>query len=193
VYFLTKTIIRPEETKEVSQKQSDINMRNQCNIGCKYYFKCPLMKLAIERKPPECLMKTWDRKQVIRFLRLDGGEKGVSSEIEHVLWEMGEQLDLEPENLKLRTSYMDLMLRYYKLKFIDQKAESTDKDITVQVTTVAERKSKMVPVGDRVFEVPVELISTEDDPESLFNSPLVENIIRREDGGKASESKRVDD
>lgn len=164
---------------EQSEKYAMISARKQCNPTCQLFAICPKMKEAQAYVPDEgkgegpnyrpCLLKYMGPADQTRMINMClSGEEGMLNEIRSTLYDMGLQAELKGKYDK----YLDFLLRFYKLVYVDQKkAQDLDNAIEVTVSETRGRYAVGRPEDDEPLE-PTE----EDDPESLMFSPIIDEI-----------------
>jgi hypothetical protein len=150
--------------------QNMLATRETCSRECDYYDKCPLMPVVKAQGVYTCIVKGMSLDEKRKFMNFFvGGQQGLRDEIMLVLYDFTNTLDLkDPKEAK---SYIDLLLRvhreFYSVKKDDNKV-NRPLTVTISETEGKRPREKTSPIRDTVDE----------DPESLLNSPDLEELVR---------------
>ena len=155
--------------------QLSLTTKDQCNTTCEYYYRCPLVPRSKETEVFACAARTLDEKSKRRFMNIFVfGEEGVREEIVSNLFFLSEKLDFKDP--KEQKDYIQLLLQCYKVLYKgEEKPKSRTEPLTVNVKGIKLPKKP----GEAVSVVLEDNSEIQTDPESLFNSPVIDTFVRR--------------
>jgi hypothetical protein len=153
------------------------------------------MAMSMTSENKQCMMKVFPEKIRRRFEKVFlGGEDGLINEITTAIYSYGLEVDSAP-GMRGKKEFIDMLFQLHKAKFGDKKQIVGDREplqINIQqLNNVKETKeipdSTVVPVvkvlsAKQKFQEKVaaeceEVLKVEDDPESLFNSDKLDEIV----------------
>ena len=146
-----------------------------CSPKCNYYMACPVCDRSDTNAAP-CVLLMLEESQRRRFVNLYlRGRDGLKAEATELLFNLARKLDLK-QNPGDMITYIDTILkidRSFKVeakKTKEPETETEEAPARVEVTVTKKAKSKD-PDEKIVRKLEKEL---DDNPESLFNSPVVD-------------------
>jgi hypothetical protein len=171
---MTETAVSVIESKWGEFSNAVAN-RETCDISCPVFASCPMTIYS-----PECLvsvMSDMDKRKMLTIFFM--GEDGIKTEILNSLFRLSQKLDMKDVN-DLRI-YLDNLLRVHRQLF-NQKNKTQQPMSAVQIIMgdVAPRREESRPM------VVLEERDITKDPESLFQSPELDNIIGAKNGNSRS-------
>lgn len=143
-----------------------LDERGDCDSKCKYYHYCPL---TTPNEGQRCRLKVATDEHKRRFFNLFvRGEKGLRDEFFETVYRIGCAIDFETD-LKMAAAYIE-MLQKAKRMYYDKpdKAAANDK-VEIRVNNTGGFKEVVPITPDQQRE--------DEDPDSLFSSPIVDAII----------------
>jgi hypothetical protein len=185
----------PEEAYKGGKTQSiykslanSLKKRKKCNSGCFYFEDCPLMPLSQSSEDKKCMMKAFPESTRNRFkdvfLR---GEEGMIDDIKKAIYQYG----LTATDLRGKKEYIELMLKLHKAIYGDKSQVITNNEplqININQLQSVGKPEKEIPDGTIKGVVEVleskkskelrESLDQETDPESLFTSPMLPELMR---------------
>ena len=147
-----------------------------CSPKCNYYMACPVCDRSDTNAAP-CVLLMLEESQRRRFVNLYlRGRDGLKAEATELLFNLARKLDLK-QNPGDMITYIDTILKIDRSFKVDTtkvketpKIEQEEAPARVEVTVTKKAKSKD-PDEKIVRKLEREL---DDNPESLFNSPVVD-------------------
>lgn len=199
-------VVTHEFTKEESAKGGNsitvykslartLGMRKKCSTSCVFFHTCPVSAMAMNHTDPKtkvvhpCLMKEFPPTVKQQFIDLFlTGEEGIIASIKKALHNYMVDVDAYG-NLKDKKDMIQLMLQFYKEVYNSpRKAAGVKEPLTITIRRVGMQPESIsvmpheaLPPGRFSIEDlnnPANDDITEDDPNSLLNSPLITRIVR---------------
>jgi hypothetical protein len=171
-----------------------LRKRKKCSHRCFYFDTCPLMAMSMTSEDKRCMMKVFPEKIRRRFEKVFlGGEDGLINEITTAIYSYGLEVDSAP-GMRGKKEFIDMLFQLHKAKFGDKKQIVGDREplqINIQQLNAVQTKeipdSTVVPVvkaltakqkfQEKIMADCEEIINVETDPESLFNSDKLDEIV----------------
>ena len=176
------------------QLANSLRKRKRCSTKCFYFESCPLMSMSMSSPDKKCMMKAFPERIRTRFTKVFlEGEDGLLSEIKGAIYQFGLQADTM--SLKEKRDYIELMLKLHKAIYGDKTQVISDKEplqINIQQLQQGYESLSHVAVGvleskrsiqlkEAIQAECKEIVDVETDPESLFSSPRLIDIVRKND------------
>jgi len=173
-----------------------LGMRKKCSTSCVFFHTCPVSAIAMNHTDPKtgvvhpCLMKEFPPTVKQQFIDLFlSGEEGIIASIKKALHNYMVDVDAYG-TLRDKKEMIDLMLRFYKEVYNSPRKGTTVKEpltitirrVGVPTETLTVMPHQALPPGTFSIEDvvnPANDDGTEDDPESMLNSPVMERIVNR--------------
>lgn len=173
-----------------------LGMRKKCSTSCVFFHTCPVSAVAMNHTDPKtgvvhpCLMKEFPPTVKQQFIDLFlTGEEGIIASIKKALHNYMVDVDAYG-NLNQKRDMVRLMLDFYKEVYNSPRKGITKKEpltitirrVGVPVETINVMPHEGLPPGKFSIEDivnPANADETEDDPESMLNSPVMERIVNR--------------
>ena len=180
---------------------SSLKRRKTCNTKCFYFEECPLMSMSLSSPDKKCLMKAFPEAVRKRFQDVFlSGEDGMILDLKKAIYQYG----LTQTDPRGKKEYIELMLKLHKAVYGDKSQIISDKEplqinISQLQTSVSDRVEKVVPDGtipplieklsekleskrsiaykEAIMEECREVADVELDPETLFDSPMLDKIV----------------
>ena len=176
------------------QLANSLRKRKRCSTKCFYFESCPLMSMSMSSPDKKCMMKAFPERIRTRFTKVFlEGEDGLLSEIKGAIYQFGLQADTM--SLKEKRDYIELMLKLHKAIYGDKTQVISDKEpLQINIQQLQQGYDQLSNVAVGVLESKrsiqlkeaiqaecKEIVDVETDPESLFHSPLLSDIMRKND------------
>ena len=177
---------------------SSLKRRKTCNTKCFYFEECPLMSMSLSSPDKKCLMKAFPEAVRKRFQDVFlSGEDGMILDLKKAIYQYG----LTQTDPRGKKEYIELMLKLHKAVYGDKSQIISDKEplqINISQLQTTAPMEKVIPDGtvkplvekleskrsiewkEAVMKECKEVADVEEDPETLFNSPLLDDIVRSE-------------
>ncbi len=168
-----------------------LRKRKKCSTRCYYFDTCPLMAMSMSSPEKKCAMRAFPEKIRRRFEKVFlGGEDGLINEITTAIYSYGLEVDAMP-GLKGKREFIDMLFQLHKAKFGDKKQIVGDREpLQININQINAKEQKEIPDGTvkpvikaiemkRIehAEAIMDELKCEDDPESLFNSDKLDEIV----------------
>lgn len=172
-----------------------LRKRKKCSSKCYYFDTCPLMAMSMGSPDKKCAMKAFPMKIRRRFEKVFlGGEDGLINEITTAIYSYGLEVDAAP-GLRGKKEFIDMLFQLHKARFGDKKQIVSDREpLNIQIQQInAVKETKEIPDGtvvpvvkalttkqkmqEKIMADCEEIINVETDPESLFNSDKLDEIV----------------
>ena len=180
------------------QLSNSLRKRKHCSPKCFYFESCPLMSMSISSPDKKCMMKAFPERIRSRFTKVFlEGEDGMLAEIKGAIYQFGLQADTM--GFKEKRDYIELMLKLHKAIYGDKTQVISDKEplqINIQQLQQSEypqlssvavgvlESKRSIALKEKIMSECLDVADVETDPESLFNSEKLNNIICRDERGK---------
>jgi len=155
--------------------EDEIEQRTKCDSTCTFHHLCPLVKYSSggKRCPAQNLNED-DMRRLINLYFM--GEEGLKQEVLSSIFQLSRILDLKG-NPKDIAQYVDTAIRATRTYYNDKstKAPSTN-GIDVNISMVKGRPENS-PLVEVVGQKGVYIDPRAEDPESLMNSSIVDEIV----------------
>lgn len=162
--------------------------RERCSTACMFFEKCPVSAVSYGSPDKKCLMKEFPETVRRQFVDLFlTGEEGIIRAIKTALHNYMNDVDAYGK-LSDKRDMVKLMLEFYDKVYNNPRKSPTKKEplvitmrrVGMEPQTVTIDPHKALPPGVTYRDVinPANDDITEGDPESLANSPMVEQILR---------------
>lgn len=169
-----------------------IRRRTKCGTKCMLFDRCPLMPLSISaaNKGRTCLLNVGGAVMIRRYLNLIAkGEDGIINEINNTLYLYAQ--DIETASPKVKKEYALMCMQLHKQLYVDRPAGKLEErpQLTVVINELG-RKEAIVPIVDvtplnqasqrETNKLAYRIVKAEkeEDPESLINSPVVDQVMK---------------
>jgi hypothetical protein len=172
-----------------------LKKRKKCNHRCYYFDSCPLMAMSQSSPDKKCAMKAFPERIRRRFEKVFlGGEDGLINEITTAIYTYGLEVESIP-GTRGKKEFIDMLFQLHKAKFGDKKQIVGDREpLTINIQQLNQSKeTKEIPDGtvepvvnlltkkeriqEKIMSDCEEVASVEMDPESLFGSEKLDEII----------------
>jgi hypothetical protein len=172
-----------------------LGMRKKCRPDCVFFTSCPVSAASFGYKDPKdptqnqkCLMKEFPHTVRQQFIDLFlTGEEGMITAIKKAMHNYMVDVDAYG-TLKDKRDMVQLLIQLYdKIYCNTRKGASVKEPLTITIRrmgqepqTIDVKPHDALPPGVSVKDLvnPANADITEDDPESLINSPVLERLIR---------------
>jgi hypothetical protein len=172
---------------------NSIKNRVHCNEKCKIFWDCPMMALSLSRENVDnkCLLNAGGNALIRRFINVFAkGEMGLINEINSVLYSYG--MDIEVATPSVKKDYATMLMNWHKSLYGDPRKASMEQkpNLTVVINEMDGRgqikEVEFVPLvesgrintpGDSAIAAEI-LKAKHDDPESLLNSSIVDDLFK---------------
>lgn len=178
-----------------------LKKRKYCSHRCFYFDTCPLMPMSMSSPEKMCAMKAFPERIRRRFEKVFlGGEDGLINEITTAIYTYGLEVEAMP-GTKGKREFIDMLFQLHKAKFGDKKQIVNDKEpltININALELPRPMKEMKEIPDATVK-PVRAIKAkeyegrveeDDDPESLFHSDKLDEIIRTKEEGADGEGRQ---
>jgi len=174
---------------------SSLKRRKTCNTKCFYFEECPLMSMSLSSPDKKCLMKAFPEAVRKRFQDVFlSGEDGMILDLKKAIYQYG----LTQTDPRGKKEYIELMLKLHKAVYGDKSQIISDKEplqINISQLQTTAPMEKVIPDGtvkplvekleskrsiewkEAVMKECEEVIKVEEDPETLFDSPMLDKIV----------------
>lgn len=174
-----------------------LNARKKCSTSCAFFEKCPVNALSIgfhdanhPEKDQQCMMKEFPatvRQQFIDMFLT--GEEGMIQAIKRAMHNYMNDVDAYG-TLRDKRDMIQLLLVFYDKVYNNTKRSAVKKEpltitlrrVGIEPQTITVRPHVALPDGVRPkaedLTSPANGDITEDDPESLVHSPILERVLR---------------
>jgi hypothetical protein len=169
---MTELAVSVLESKWVEFSNA-VRDREKCDIGCPMFASCPMTVYA-----PECLvtlMKEEDKRKMLTIFFM--GEDGLKTEILSSLFRLSQYLNMK--DMHELQIYLDSLLRVHRQLYTSK----TKQPSPMQAVQIIMGDS----VPNKKSDTPMVILEEKDstaDPDSLFNSPMMDTITVRNINGK---------
>jgi len=179
-----------------------LRKRKRCSTKCYYFEDCPLMAMSMSSPEKKCAMRAFPEKIRRRFEKVFLGEEdGLVNEITTAIFSYGLEVDTMP-GMKGKKDYIDMLFQLHKAKYGEKRAVTNEREplqINIQQlnssemkeipdTTVLPETIKLTGMKAKreahlnaLVEECSDIAAVEEDPESLFNSEKLDEIIGEKD------------
>ena len=163
---------------------NSLRRRKRCTRRCYYFDTCPLMAMSQSSPEKKCAMRAFPEKIRRRFEKVFlGGEDGLINEITTAIYHYGLEVEVIP-GTRGKKEFIEMLFQLHKAKYGEKRQASGEREpLNIHITQLNaanEKETKEIP--DSTVKPVVSLIEdpdqVEDDPESLFGSEKLEEIIR---------------
>ena len=177
------------------QLANSMRKRKRCTPKCFYFENCPLMSMSMSSEDHKCMMKAFPERIRTRFTKVFlEGEEGMLNEIKNAIFNLGLQADTM--TLKEKRDYIELMLKLHKAIYGDKTQVISDKEplqINIQQLQQSEFPSlgnvavgileskRSIKLKESIMAECKEVADVESDPESLYHSTKLSDIMRIKD------------
>lgn len=167
-----------------------IKNRKKCSPRCMIFELCPMMALSMSaaNRDGACLLNRGGNVLIRRFINLMvKGEDGILNEINNVLYSYAFDIETAPPSIK--KEYAQLLLQLHNQLYAKRdKEQEARPNLTVVINEMGSdgKIREVVPIIEtggvmkrgeaRKLIAAIEDAKTED-PESLMNSPIIEEIM----------------
>jgi hypothetical protein len=180
---------------------SSLKRRKTCNPKCFYFEECPLMSMSMSSEGHKCHMKLFPESVRKRFQDVFlSGEEGMILDLKKAIYQYG----LTQTDARGRKEYIEMMLKLHKAVYGDKSQIISDKEplqINISQLQTAAPLEKVIPDGtikpivekieskrsieykEKIMEECREVADVECDPETLYDSPILDKIIGGENAG----------
>lgn len=150
-----------------------IRDRQFCNTTCQIYTRCPLSIQSKLSNKEDCRVKAMDSDTRRRFVRLFVfGDDGLYDEAMSTLFDLSQVLDIR-HNKKEMITYLDLVVKLART-FRGVVEDKTPQKLVINIEDYA-KPVELVGPGGLVEEGEIVM---KRDPDSLLESPNLENIVK---------------
>jgi hypothetical protein len=166
---------------------NSIKKRRKCSVKCMYFDDCPLMSMAISSPDKACVMKKFPESIRQRFVDIFlNGEEGMVNDIKKAIYKYG----LTSATPKEQREYIELMLKLHKAVYGDKSQFITNQEplqINInqfqpnikEIPIVVKESKRSIELKEGIMAECKEIADVEMDPESLFSSEKLDEIVRR--------------
>ena len=173
-----------------------LGMRKKCSTSCVFFHTCPVSAISMNHTDPKtgvvhpCLMKAFPPTVKQQFIDLFlTGEEGIIASIKKALHNYMNDVDAYGR-LSDKRDMVRLMLDFYKEVYnsprkgavVKEPLTITIRRVGIPTETINVMPHEVLPPGKFSIEDmvnPANDDETEDDPESMLNSPVMERIVNR--------------
>ena len=176
---------------------NSLRKRKRCSPKCFYFESCPLMSMSMADKDKKCMMKAFPERIRSRFTKVFlEGEEGLINEIRSAIYQYGLQADAST-SLREKKDFIELLLKLHKAIYGDKSQIISDKEpLQINIQQISELPKPMreiepiieaveskrsIQLKEAIQKECSDIADVESDPESLFNSPVVETFVRASD------------
>ena len=176
-----------------------LKKRKKCSHRCFYFDTCPLMSMSMSSVDKKCMMKQFPERIRSRFKKVFlEGEEGMLNEIKTAIYNYGLSADALP-GLREKKEYIDLLLRLHKATYGDKSQIVSDREpLTINIQQLQQNKEggiteipdgtikpvihaveskRSIAYKEKIMEECREVADVELDPESLFLSDKLDQIV----------------
>lgn len=194
-------VLTPEERLKGSTAPSlykslanTLKKRKKCSHRCFYFDTCPLMAMSMSSPEKKCAMKAFPERIRRRFEKVFlGGEDGLINEITTAIYTYGLEVESIP-GTRGKKEFIDMLFQLHKAKFGDKKQIVSDREpLQINIKQIQNTGPQEIPDGtvkpvinvlsskqkalNAMMEENMEIAEPELDPESLFTSDKLDDII----------------
>ncbi len=172
---------------EWAKFQLTVTTRESCSKTCEYYKKCPLVIKAKKEGFTTCQAKALspeDRRRFMNFFIFE--EEGLRDEIMQASFSLSKLIDYQ--DVRSVTNYLNVLVKIHKTLYYmeDKNKEKPPESLDVKVSSVVLPKKRDDPI----------IITLDDgsslvnDPESIINSPIIDQIAQLTRDKEAEKQKK---
>lgn len=143
-----------------------LDERTDCDSKCKHYHYCPL---TTPEEGAACRLKNANEEHKRRFFNLFiRGEKGLRDEFFETVYRIGCAIDFETD-LKMGSAYIEMLQKAKRMYYDKPEKQNANDKVEIKVNNTSGFREN-IPIS-------LEEQREESDPDSLFNSNIVDAII----------------